>query len=200
MAALAEGMEPLRLADGTMIDPATGKVIKPRSQNYVEVPSATAAVRHITSVRKQLADLPAPPRQMNAISLVVMYHLFGLEDRDIAIAIGVSEEQVGRIRMLDAFGTMLNNVSDNIMHQDMDDVRSMIAAKAKNAVTKVIETMDEEGVLGFKAAQDILDRAGHRPSDIVEHRYKMEGGLTIEYIKKDAISSSPVIDIDFLEQ
>jgi hypothetical protein len=42
-------------------------------------------------------------------------------------------------------------------------------------------------------AKDVLDRAGHRPADIIEHRHKMEGGLTIEYVeKKDDI---PTIDI-----
>jgi hypothetical protein len=43
------------------------------------------------------------------------------------------------------------------------------------------------------AAKDVLDRAGQRPVDIIEHRHKMEGGLTIEYVdKKDDI---PTIDI-----
>jgi hypothetical protein len=53
---------------------------------------------------------------------------------------------------------------------------------------------DDVGVLTkMTAAKDVLDRAGQRPVDIIEHRHKMEGGLTIEYVdKKDDI---PTIDI-----
>ena len=43
------------------------------------------------------------------------------------------------------------------------------------------------------AAKDVLDRAGHRPADVIEHKHSLEGGLTIEYIDhKDEI---PTIDI-----
>ena len=53
---------------------------------------------------------------------------------------------------------------------------------------------DSESTRGV-AAKDVLDRAGQRPVDVVEHRHKMEGGLTIEYVeKKDDI---PTIDVDF---
>lgn len=198
--ALADGTEPLVLADGSMIDPTTGKVIKPKTNNYVEVPSARDAIKQITAVRRSINDLPAPPKQMNAISLVVMYHLFGLADEDIAIASGLTVDQVGRIKMLEAFGTMLNNVSDSIVTQETDDIRQMIASKAKRAVHRIVETLeDEDNPNAFRAAQDILDRAGHRPADIVEHRHKMEGGLTIEYIKKDQTQTAPAIDVDFKE-
>ena len=44
------------------------------------------------------------------------------------------------------------------------------------------------------AANNILDRAGHRPADIIEHRHKVEGGLTIEYIKNEE-QNIPTIDI-----
>lgn len=197
---LANGTEPLVLADGTRIDPATGKVIKDRQPSrYVEVPAATDAVRQITAVRKSIRDLPAPPKQMNAISVVVMYHMFGLSEEDIAIASGMTVDQVGRIKMLDAFNSMLNTVSENLANQETDDVRSILQRHAKNAVNRVIETLDEDGVLGFKAAQDILDRAGHRPVDTVEHRMKLEGGLTIEVVRKDHAAAVPTIDVAFEE-
>jgi hypothetical protein len=43
---------------------------------------------------------------------------------------------------------------------------------------------------------DVLDRAGHRPADVVEHRVRMEGALTIEFIEKDAGKEVPTITID----
>jgi hypothetical protein len=44
------------------------------------------------------------------------------------------------------------------------------------------------------AARDILDRSGHRPSDVVEHRHRMDGGLVIEIVRRDAVL--PIIDMD----
>ena len=36
----------------------------------------------------------------------------------------------------------------------------------------------------MSAARDILDRSGHRPADVVEHRHRVDGGLVIEYVKR----------------
>jgi hypothetical protein len=49
------------------------------------------------------------------------------------------------------------------------------------------------------AAKDFLDRAGHRPADIVEHRHRMDGGLTIEIIRKDKDDVAPMIDMEITE-
>jgi len=48
----------------------------------------------------------------------------------------------------------------------------------------------------LKAAQDILDRAGHRPADIVMHQHKVEGGLKIEYISRKIDTVLPVVEIE----
>jgi hypothetical protein len=46
----------------------------------------------------------------------------------------------------------------------------------------------------MSAARDILDRSGHRPADVVEHRHRMDGGLVIEVVRRDAVSV-PTIDM-----
>jgi hypothetical protein len=67
---------------------------------------------------------------------------------------------------------------------------------AKDAANKVIElAASDSEVLAFKASQDVLDRAGHRPADIVEHRVKMEDALNIVFIKKDETQEVPTIDV-----
>ena len=70
----------------------------------------------------------------------------------------------------------------------------MFADKSRNAATTVVGLLNSDNeTTQLSAAKDILDRAGHRPVDVIEHRHKMEGGLTIEYVeKKDDI---PTIDI-----
>ena len=49
------------------------------------------------------------------------------------------------------------------------------------------------------AAQDILDRGGHRPVDIVEHVNKMDGELRIVHITKDEKLLNSVQDVEFTE-
>jgi hypothetical protein len=59
----------------------------------------------------------------------------------------------------------------------------------------VTHAKSDNDVLSFKASQDILDRAGHRPADIVEHRHKLEDALHIVIEHKDDGKSVPMIDI-----
>jgi hypothetical protein len=55
----------------------------------------------------------------------------------------------------------------------------------------------EEGTRADRmaAARDILDRSGHRPSDVVEHRHRMDGGLVIEIVRRDG-AVVPTIEMD----
>ena len=195
--ALVTGTEPLVLADGTKIDPASGKVIKDKpAKQFIEVPSQREAQRLVTNARRVASDLPAPPQQMNAISLVVMYTLYGLDDKNIALVTSLSEKQIGNIKMTDAYDTMYKQVTKTILDSDTDDVRNLIQAGARTAAKKVMDSLDSENeILAFKAAQDILDRSGHRPADVVEHKHSMTGGLTIEYIKREENNSIPMIDV-----
>lgn len=189
---LPDAGEPLKLADGSLVYP-NGKVVRPKA-TLVEVPTAEEAKRTVVAARRRIADLPAVPKAMNAISVVLCYTLFGLADEDIAIASGLSIDQIGQIKMLDAYETLQQELLQQIMQSDISDVRSMFVEHSKTAAKKIIEiARSDEGALALSAAKDILDRAGHRPADVVEHRHKMEGGLTITVVKKD--NDAPTIDL-----
>jgi hypothetical protein len=54
-------------------------------------------------------------------------------------------------------------------------------------------------VLAFKASQDILDRAGHRPADVIEHRHRMEDSLNIVITKRDETKQLPTLEGVFTE-
>lgn len=196
--ALAKNDEPLILADGTRIDPSTGK--PERNRRVVEVPRYSDAVKQVTATRRKLADLPAPPKEMNALSLVCSYSIMGLSDHDIALALGLTVDQVGRIRMNDAYKQVHETIVSSIVDQDAQDVRALIAAHSRNAVATVVDKLESgNDAVALSAANSILDRAGHRPADIVEHRHRMEGGLVIEIVEKSNESAPPEIDVDFEE-
>lgn len=189
-------MTEITLADGTVIDTRTGR---PRGQlpGHVVVPTNEEAVQEVTRVRKRLADLPdLPQKQMNATAVVCTYYMFGLEDFEIAHALGITERQVQNIKMTAAFDELVQVLQQNIVEGQADDVRSLIANHASTAArTMINELASPNGQNRIVAAKDLLDRAGHRPADVVEHRHKVEGGLTIEYVKKGGDDAIPDIDI-----
>ena len=191
---------PLRLADGRLVYPdgrvdhVDGAAIA--AEQMVEVPTATEAVRIVTAARRKLSELPEVPRTMNAISVVLSYTLFGLDDEEIAIATGLSVEQIGRIKVGDPYTQMHDAVVRTVLDSETNVVRELFAKNARNAAQVVVRAM-EEGTRADRmaAAKDILDRSGHRASDIVEHRHRMDGGLVIEIVKRDG-AQMPVIDME----
>lgn len=197
-----DASEPLVLADGTRIDPTSGEVLKERKQRttFTEVPAPSVAQALVVKSRKSVADLPAPPAQLTGVALVAFYTLFGLGDRDISLALDskISEEQVRRIRNLDAYKDFMSDAKANIIDSSTDLVRDVFQQNAVGAARTVVElAQSDNDVLAFKASQDILDRAGHRPADIVEHRHKMEDALQIVYIERNPDEHAPAIDVEF---
>jgi hypothetical protein len=189
---LPQGTEPLVLADGTMISPIDGDIVI--EEVLVEVPNTEEIKREITASRKRISDLPVPPDQMNTISIIIAYSLFGITDEDISNTLLVPLEQLKTIKDSDIYTGLQDQFIKNIVTSDASNVRGMFEQKSANAAHKVFDLMESENeTTRMVAAKDVLDRAGHRPADVIEHRHKMEGGLTIEYIeKKDDI---PTIDI-----
>jgi len=189
------GTEPLVLADGTKINPLDGKILK--DDILVEVPNTREIQRDIVAARKRIADLPLPTKQMNTLSLVMAYSVFGLSDKDISSVLSLSEDQVHNIKMNNVYNELQQNLVQSIIHSDTTEVRDLFVLNSKTSAQLFVDTVnDSEMGIGTRlsAANNILDRAGHRPADIVEHRHKVEGGLRIEYVKKEE-QDIPTIDI-----
>ena len=189
------GTEPLVLADGTKINPLDGKILK--DDILVEVPNTREIQRDIVAARKRIADLPLPTEQMNTLSLVMAYSVFGLSDKDIGNVLSLSQEQIHNIKMNNVYNELQQNLVQSIIHSDTTEVRDLFVLNSKTSAQLFVDTVnDSEMGIGTRlsAANNILDRAGHRPADIVEHRHKVEGGLRIEYVKKEE-QDIPTIDI-----
>ena len=191
---LPQGTEPLVLADGTRINPINGLIIE--EEVLVEVPNTEQIKREIVASRKRISDLPVPPEQMNTLSVIISYSLFGISDEDISSTLLIPLEQLHAIKSSDEYTNLQGQFIKNILESDLSDVRGLFVERSRSAANLMINTLEDNDVgLGTRlgVAKDVLDRAGHRPVDIVEHRHKMEGGLTIEYVeKKDDI---PTINV-----
>ena len=182
---LPVGTEPLVLADGTIINPVDGSVVANSPALLIEIPNAEEAQRIVVAQRRRIADLPVPPKQLNTISVILTYSLMGVSDEDIGLQLGLSPEQVGRVKMSDAYAEITQVCTKNIIESDKDHVRNMFVANAKHAANKTFELLgSKRSDVAQRAADSILDRAGLRAVDVVEHRHKVEGGLRIEYVDK----------------
>ena len=196
---LAESeLEPLILADGSRIDPTTGKKVKDKKPAYIEVPSGADAQALVVKTRRTVAELPAPPQQMHAVALVAFYTLFGLPVKEIALAVDgrLTIEQIELIKKSDAYCSFMESAKTNIIETSADQVRDLFQQNAIKAASTVLNLVESDNdVLAFKASQDVLDRAGHRPADIVEHKHSMNGGLHIVITRKDENATTPIIDM-----
>lgn len=197
---LADASQPLVLADGTVINPETGK--PQRERKFVEVPSNSEAQKIVLNARRSVADLPAPPKEMNALGLVAFYTLFGLSETQVAIALDnrLSVEQIKMIKDSELFQEFMQSAKENLLDAAKDDVNSLIKQHAREAAMRIVEhASSENDVLSFKASQDILDRAGHRPADVVHHKHQMEDALQIVVIKRND-DKLPTIDDAVFEE
>lgn len=189
--------EPLKLADGTLVH-ADGRIEKPSSQRYIEVPNATTAQKIVASTRRKLSDMPAPPRTMNAITVVLGYTLQGLDDSEIAVAIGSTIDAIKRIKMSPAYATCYDNIVKEIIENDKQSVRQMFSNMSHKAARKVDELIDsEDDQIALAASKDALDRAGLRPVDVVQHNINMSGELKIVKVSRDVLNGgTDMVTID----
>lgn len=161
----------------------------------VEVPNTMELQRLTVEARKRISDLPVPVGKMNVISLILVYSMFGVRDSEIALALGLTEANVVSVRESPFYDQVQKEIKENILASDAEAVRSMFVQSSIRAVRKIDKLIDsKDSNVALSASKDVLDRAGHRPVDVHEHRVSVEGGLKIEYVDRKA-EQLPLIDV-----
>lgn len=167
---------------------ANGKVVEkvePLNKSAVIIKNSAQLQYEDAKVRRKLTDLPEVSN-MNVLSQVMCYDLFGLSVQDIATITKLTEQNVRTVLMSYDYGEFKKKMLASITETDKDNVREFIAANSKRAAEKVLEIMEcGNPKYALPAAQDVLDRAGHRPVDVVEHRSKMDNELRILFVSKN---------------
>lgn len=167
---------------------ANGKVVEkvePLNKSAVIMKNSAQLQYEDAKVRRKLTDLPEVSN-MNVLSQIMCYDLFGLSVQDIATITKLTEQNVRTVLMSYDYGEFKKKMLASITETDKDNVREFIAANSKRAAEKVLEIMEcGNPKYALPAAQDVLDRAGHRPVDVVEHRSKMDNELRILFVSKN---------------
>lgn len=188
---LAEDDEPYETSLGPVAP------LAPAGRKMVEIPSNGQAISIIEGTRRKLGDLPLAPKHLNPIACICLYTMYGLDTQEISIATGLGIDQVNSIRMTNEYGIMQRAIVDTVMETDTADVKDYIKKAAGKAARKMESMVDHANPdVALRASKDVLDRAGLRPADVVEVRGRMDVGLIIEVVDKQADDGRPVIDME----
>lgn len=180
--------------------------VEPTQQNVVKIKTNTQLQQEDAEVRRKLSDLP-DLSNINIISQVLCYNLYGLSLQDISTITKIPLQNIQTIVMSQDFIDYKNKMLASIKERDEDDVRNYISKASRKAAEKVVDIMQNCANPKFSlvAAQDILDRSGQRPVDVVEHKMKIDNELRILYITKNEnerkqLESIQPIDVEYEEK
>lgn len=160
--------------------------VEPTQQNVVKIKTNTQLQQEDAEVRRKLSDLP-DLTNVNIISQVLCYNLYGLSLQDISTVTKIPLENVQTIVMSQDFADYKKKMLASIKELDEGDVRNYLSKASKKAAEKVVDIMQNcaNPKFSLEAAKDILDRSGQRPVDVVEHKMKVDNELRILYITKN---------------
>ena len=177
----------LTLPDGTMIL-ADGRAVRPvESPSNVatiakEVKSGREAVKVLEKMHRKLGDLPDEPMKMNPIAAIITYSAIGLDDQDIATALGATKEQVAIIKESDAYKQLADMFDKTVFEDEKRNARHIIAKAATRAATTMVALVDSEREdIALTASRDVLKTAGVNTEEDVDRRV---GGLRIVVVRK----------------
>ena len=207
----------IRMADGTLIDPQSREPVGGRFQNKK---SATKSVEEFIEEaleagddeddedenadiniaplsRRSMYDLTLSHAQMAVVNNVLVYTLWGLPDDEIAMVCKCSTPDVHVIRNLDEYKRMYEALVEGMKASLNSTVQGIFALAAPKAAKGIIKKMKNKSVdISMAAQKDVLDRAGHRPSDRVEHTHNFGvEGLKIKIVRESEAPKIPTLDL-----
>lgn len=179
----------LKLPDGSLLMP-DGTVMKPQQaiQPAVtagrEIQNGVSARRTLERVHRKLGDLPeGDTKQLNAIAAIIMYTGVGLNDDDIAVALGTHVDVVKGIKELDAY-RQLSEMFDDAVFDDAKRTASHILAKASSrAAERMIDAVESGNEqVAVVASREVLRINGISTENASAVNNK--SGLNIKIVRK----------------
>lgn len=202
----------IRLVDGTLIDPLT-RLPMNTTQKPSESPSGATTgddsesddddvedqLQIVPLHRRSVMDMNLSPQQMAMVNNVLVYTLWGLPDDEVALQCNCTIHQVQVVRALDDYSKMKDGLIEGLKAAYSNSVQGIIAEAAPRAARGMIRNLRSKSPdIQQSAMKDILDRAGHRPADRVEHTHNIGSGseLVIRVIKQTESDALPVLDLE----
>ena len=177
----------LTLPDGTMIL-ANGKAYKPQEQpsNIAtlgrEISSGRQAVRTLEKIHRKLGDLPDQPMKMNPIAAIITYSAVGLDNTDIAAALGATPEQVATIKDSEAYKQLEQMFDQTVFEDERRNAKHLISKASSHAAATMISLIDSSDEnIALTASRDITKLSGITTD---EENTRRQGALRIVVTRK----------------
>lgn len=133
----------------------------------VEIKTITEPKDYKPAHRTVLKELPAPVKAMNLVAVIFMYTLYGIGDNELSEAIGISIDDIIKVRETRAYGETFDTMMKEFISANSEFMECRIAAYSGGALSKVasLSQNGKKEETQLAASRDILDRGGFRPQD-----------------------------------
>jgi hypothetical protein len=184
---LADGRKVLK--DGTVVEevPANAVVISR------EISSGRSAARTLERMHRKLGDLPDIPQKMNPVAAVILYTCIGLNNADIATALGAEESQIQTIKDSELYGALFKLFDETVFADAKQNARHIIAKASDKAANVLVDSLDSnnEGAR-IAASREITRLAGLSLEQTNENKLS---GLHIRITRKEDEQSDLTVEI-----
>jgi hypothetical protein len=138
-----------------------GSVVRDVPANAVlvskEITSGRVAARTLERMHRTLGDLPDIPQRMNPAAAVIFYHAVGLNDADIATALGATEAQIKTIRESEVYQSLFKLFDVANFEEAKRNARHIIAKASDKAASTVVDAMDsDDALIRLSASKEVL--------------------------------------------
>lgn len=178
------------LRDGSIVRdvPANAVVISR------EITSGRQATRTLARMHRTLGDLPDIPQRMNPAAAVIFYHAIGLDDADIATALGATEIQIRTIRESEVYQSLFKLFDVANFEDAKRNARHIIARNTDKAAETMVSALDSDDPLTrLHASKEVL-----RMGDIsLENRNETKlAGLHIRITRKEDEADDITVEVN----
>ena len=183
--------EPLVLPSGTIVHQEHNGTTTLETKEQQEERARIDETLHdpftteVETFQRTLAEVDVAAKQFNPVMLVLAYSMWGLEPYAIARYLELPEEQVDAIMDSDLYNKTRKEMLEAIRYAEASSIHGYLTQKARAAALVVASNLsNKKADIAMAAAKDVLDRAGFRPADRVEHSHKFEDELRIVHLRE----------------
>lgn len=191
---LARVGDPFIAPDGSLIAPSYPEDYFPRVKEETKVNPVTFRAKR----RRNMNELPGQANIMNAVGAVMLYTFFGVGDREIAIALKCSSQDIEEIRAHTAYAEYLELIGSEIISAESENITHRIAAYAHGALDTVahVSRNGKSETNRLRASIDIMDRGGFNPKMVAEKQVSLKNVLRIQVLDEYGQGKSMNIEIN----
>ena len=184
----------ITLADGTVIDPVTKRVVGgtkvSRSEVIEEDDIPPAIIAPTPRSNKKIEDFRADAKTLNVIMAVIAYTVSGLSDNDICYALGCTSFQLESIRSNESYKIAYEALVDSFYYGQTETAKSILGKASVDAANTLASMSKKRTKEGLAAANSVLDR-----NEIGKANNTALSGLIIRVVTDDAKHSE--VEVSF---